>query len=71
MMLVVEQHAFLQEVQLGFVLWVVAVVGFSTHLLTHCSFLKLKLTHKWHSYLTAYPGLVGNIFKSRTEDFKV
>lgn len=53
MMLVVEQHAFLQEVQLGFVWWVVAVVGFSTHLLTHCSFLKLKLTHKWHSYLTA------------------
>lgn len=57
-MLIVEHHAFLEEVQLGFVWRAVAVVGFSTHLLTHCRFLKLKLTHKWHSYSTVCLGLV-------------
>lgn len=60
-MLIVEHHAFLEEVQLGFVWWVVAVVGFSTHLLTPFRFLKLKLTHKWHSYLTVCLGLVRSL----------
>lgn len=65
-MLIVEHHAFLEEVQLGFVWWAVAVVGFSTHLLTHCRFLKLKLTHKWPR-VSQEP----NTFRSRREDFKV
>lgn len=60
-MLIVEHHAFLEEVQLGFVWWVVAVVDFSAHLLTHCRILKVKLTHKWHSYLTVCLGLVRNL----------
>lgn len=48
-MLVVEEHAFLEEVQFSFVSWVFGVIGFGTHLLTHCGFLKIKLTNWTHS----------------------
>lgn len=43
-MLVVEKHAFLQEVQLGAVCWVVlGVVGLCANLLAGGRFLELKL----------------------------
>lgn len=43
-MLVVEKHAFLQEVQLGAVCWAVfGVVGLSADFLTGGGFLELKL----------------------------
>lgn len=43
-MLVVEKHAFLQEVELGAVCWdVFGVIGFGAHFLTGGRLLELKL----------------------------